>query len=121
MLSRQATGGIVGVCTAAVQAHFGAWNRRGIVRRLRDTIMGQPPGSRVEALNGSTMSHMSQAPLLIESMRQPQAYPHAATDVSMLETHISWVMLAGDNQSGWSSWITRHSSYAGISARKSCG
>jgi aminoglycoside phosphotransferase family enzyme/predicted kinase len=34
--------------------------------------------------------------MLIESLRQTPAYPHPVADVSVLETHISWVILAGD-------------------------
>jgi aminoglycoside phosphotransferase family enzyme/gluconate kinase len=33
---------------------------------------------------------------LIENLRQPRCYPHATTDIQLLETHISWVLLAGD-------------------------
>jgi uncharacterized protein len=35
-------------------------------------------------------------PPLIESLRDPARYPHAAADVELIETHISWVLLAGD-------------------------
>jgi aminoglycoside phosphotransferase family enzyme/predicted kinase len=33
---------------------------------------------------------------LIAGLRRPGCYPHAAAEVQMLETHISWVLLAGD-------------------------
>lgn len=33
---------------------------------------------------------------LIASLRSPGCYPHAAATVELLETHISWVLLAGD-------------------------
>jgi aminoglycoside phosphotransferase family enzyme/predicted kinase len=33
---------------------------------------------------------------LIASLRRPGCYPHAAAEVQLLETHISWVLLAGD-------------------------
>jgi hypothetical protein len=33
---------------------------------------------------------------LIDALRDPAAYPHAAGRVELLETHISWVLLAGD-------------------------
>lgn len=39
---------------------------------------------------------MSAVPELIESLRRSNAFPHPAGDVSVLETHISWVILAGD-------------------------
>lgn len=33
---------------------------------------------------------------LIESLKNPACYPHEAETVRLLETHISWVLLAGD-------------------------
>jgi len=33
---------------------------------------------------------------LIELLLQPEAYPHAVNKVELIETHISWVLLAGD-------------------------
>jgi aminoglycoside phosphotransferase family enzyme/predicted kinase len=33
---------------------------------------------------------------LIELLLQPAAYPHAVNKVELIETHISWVLLAGD-------------------------
>ncbi|MCJ7591965.1 MAG: AAA family ATPase [Woeseiaceae bacterium] len=33
---------------------------------------------------------------LIQLLRQPGAYPHPVTAVEVIETHISWVLLAGD-------------------------
>jgi uncharacterized protein len=35
-------------------------------------------------------------PPLIEALRDPSRYPHPAARVELLETHISWVLLAGD-------------------------
>lgn len=35
-------------------------------------------------------------PRLIDSLLHPAAYPHAVGDVELLETHISWILLAGD-------------------------
>jgi aminoglycoside phosphotransferase family enzyme/predicted kinase len=35
-------------------------------------------------------------PLLIESLLSPQRYPGAVQQVELIETHISWVLLAGD-------------------------
>ncbi len=32
---------------------------------------------------------------LIAALRAPQCYPHAVADVELIETHISWVLLAG--------------------------
>lgn len=32
---------------------------------------------------------------LIAALRDPRRYPHAAADVELIETHISWVLLAG--------------------------
>jgi aminoglycoside phosphotransferase family enzyme/predicted kinase len=34
--------------------------------------------------------------LLIESLRQPSAYPHPVRDLRVVETHISWLILTGD-------------------------
>ena len=33
---------------------------------------------------------------LVERLRDPRRFPHPATDVQLVETHISWVLLAGD-------------------------
>jgi aminoglycoside phosphotransferase family enzyme/predicted kinase len=33
---------------------------------------------------------------LIRSLSKPEAYPHPAPDIEVLETHISWVVLAGE-------------------------
>lgn len=33
---------------------------------------------------------------LISSLLRPSAYPHATTEIRLLETHISWVLLTGD-------------------------
>ena len=33
---------------------------------------------------------------MIEALRDPTRYPHAVERVEVLETHISWVLLAGD-------------------------
>jgi aminoglycoside phosphotransferase family enzyme len=33
---------------------------------------------------------------LIESLRDPRRYPHPAGSVEIVETHISWVLLAGE-------------------------
>jgi len=35
-------------------------------------------------------------PALIEALLKPAAYPHPATAVRLIETHISWVLLAGE-------------------------
>lgn len=34
-------------------------------------------------------------PLLIQSLRQPNVYPHPVRAVTLIETHISWVLLTG--------------------------
>lgn len=39
---------------------------------------------------------MNPPPILIHSLLKPEAYPHATGEIEMLETHISWVILAGD-------------------------
>ena len=44
---------------------------------------------------GESTTVVSQAPL-IEALQRPGAYPHAAGDIELFETHISWVLLAGD-------------------------
>ena len=33
---------------------------------------------------------------VIEALRDPACYPHPVTEVEVVETHISWVLLAGD-------------------------
>lgn len=33
---------------------------------------------------------------LIDALRRPDAYPHAVDEVDLIETHISWVLLAGE-------------------------
>ncbi len=33
--------------------------------------------------------------ILIEHLLQPEAYPHEVTELRLLETHISWVILTG--------------------------
>jgi uncharacterized protein len=43
----------------------------------------------------STPSEARQAALL-DRLLTPAAYPHAVTDVRLIETHISWVFLTGD-------------------------
>ena len=35
-------------------------------------------------------------PPLIEALRDPRRYPHPVDEVTLVETHISWVLLAGD-------------------------
>ncbi len=35
-------------------------------------------------------------PRIPEALLDPAAYPHAATDIRLIETHISWVLLAGE-------------------------
>ncbi len=35
-------------------------------------------------------------PPFIRALLAPAAYPHAADSVELIETHISWVLLAGD-------------------------
>lgn len=39
---------------------------------------------------------MAPHPALIQSLLDPRRYPHAAGPVELIETHISWVLLAGD-------------------------
>ncbi|MGZ5001070.1 MAG: AAA family ATPase, partial [Methylomonas sp.] len=41
------------------------------------------------------MANRSFGPLLIEALLDPARYPHPAKSVRLLETHISWVLLAG--------------------------
>ncbi|MCW8827895.1 MAG: AAA family ATPase [Gammaproteobacteria bacterium] len=42
------------------------------------------------------MSNSTQLPPLIQSLLDPAAYPHPAERCELIETHISWVILAGD-------------------------
>ena len=39
---------------------------------------------------------MSQSTRLIEALQRPAVYDHPAHDIELLQTHISWVLLAGD-------------------------
>jgi len=41
---------------------------------------------------------MAMSPLadLIKALQNPKVWPHPATEVEVLETHISYVLLAGD-------------------------
>ncbi len=39
---------------------------------------------------------MASHPALIQSLLDPRRYPHAAGPVELIETHISWVLLAGE-------------------------
>lgn len=48
------------------------------------------PGCRNAMVNGDLDS------TLIESLKNPACYPHPVDSVSLLETHISWVLLAGE-------------------------
>ena len=34
--------------------------------------------------------------VLIKALCQPSIFPHASNDLTLLETHISWVILCGD-------------------------
>ena len=34
---------------------------------------------------------------LVEALLRPEAFPHPADDIELMETHISWVVLAGDH------------------------
>jgi aminoglycoside phosphotransferase family enzyme/gluconate kinase len=42
------------------------------------------------------MTSPEPASTLIESLRDPRAYPHPVRDIDIVETHISWVVLTGD-------------------------
>lgn len=42
------------------------------------------------------MIEFATIPALIRSLQNPSVYPHPADDVLLIETHISWVILAGD-------------------------
>lgn len=39
---------------------------------------------------------MTNEPELLSALRDPRFYPHSPAEVTVLETHISWVFLAGD-------------------------
>ena len=41
-------------------------------------------------------SSNSGSTVLIENLRQARCYPHPVTEIQLLETHISWVLLTGD-------------------------
>lgn len=38
----------------------------------------------------------SNLPLFIQALLKPESYPHAASEVTLVQTHISYVLLAGD-------------------------
>src|SRR5512135_1688366 len=46
-------------------------------------------------MNDSQDNYASQQ-RLIAALCEPRCYPHAVSDVQLIETHISWVLLAGD-------------------------
>jgi uncharacterized protein len=49
------------------------------------------------AVNGfPAVSRLSESDRLLAALREPACYPHAAGVVELIETHISWVFLAGD-------------------------
>ena len=49
------------------------------------------------ARNGfPAVSQPSESDRLLAALREPACYPHAAGAVDLIETHISWVFLAGD-------------------------
>jgi len=50
-----------------------------------------PDGARPGAPDGADA-----LPPLLEALRDPACYPHAVDRVELVETHISWVLLAGD-------------------------
>lgn len=39
---------------------------------------------------------LADAARIVERLRDPRRYPHRVEDVQVVETHISWVLLAGD-------------------------
>lgn len=47
------------------------------------------------AMHSIASDNESEQQSLIESLRAPSRYPHPARHVQLLETHISWVLLAG--------------------------
>jgi aminoglycoside phosphotransferase family enzyme/predicted kinase len=44
----------------------------------------------------SDASKATPAPKLVEALLEPDPYPHGADKIELIETHISWVFLAGD-------------------------
>jgi aminoglycoside phosphotransferase family enzyme/predicted kinase len=44
--------------------------------------------------SGSQLDHVDAS--LVEALLRDDAFPHAADDLELMETHISWVVLAGD-------------------------
>lgn len=58
--------------------------------------------------------------------QQPQAFPHPVERVECIETHISWVLLAGDfayklkNPCSWTFWTSVPMPCGTPPARKSC-
>jgi aminoglycoside phosphotransferase family enzyme/predicted kinase len=44
----------------------------------------------------ATIASQSDAKALVEALRDPACYPHPARDIEVVETHISYVVLAGD-------------------------
>jgi uncharacterized protein len=64
--------------------------------------MARRPGRSVAPLEetmvavyDSPVAATATLPPLIRALLRPEAYPHAAGDIGLHETHISWVVLAG--------------------------
>ena len=63
----------------------------------------------------------------IEALQQPAAYDHHAEDIQLLETHISWVFLAGSyaykikSRSISDLLISQRSKNESFIVRKNCG
>jgi len=55
-----------------------------------------PPHWSTRARTGTIAVMETQLPPLIQALLVSQAYPHPAPNVTLVQTHISWVLLAGD-------------------------
>jgi len=63
------------------------------------TPRSQPPGHVAPAPSPASFKNAGEAPVLpplIAALLDPAAYPHSAPTPRLIETHISWVILAGD-------------------------
>jgi aminoglycoside phosphotransferase family enzyme len=61
-------------------------------RRQGDAKGNRFVGDKDQATTGDARDQQA----LVASLRDPAAYPHPVADVELLETHISYVLLAGD-------------------------
>jgi len=62
--------------------------------RDQDRVLGRLPFRNAHDSMPVELT-LDAAAALVNALRDPRAYPHPAADVALVETHISWVLLAG--------------------------